>query len=137
MSEPFMDRRRILYSLVALDRPLDTVLVELAEVPWDSGEDHVTLQPDHVIEMLSRFQSGRLGAEDVEKWANAIEGRDDIGFADESGALLKATIFDLANPELQGTLTNEAATQLVERLRAGRSERPPGAGHRSSGSCWL
>ncbi len=128
MSEPTMVRRRILQSLVEMDRSLDSVLGELAGVAWDSEEELVTLQPAHVIEILIRFQSARLGAEDVERWANAIEGRDDIGFADESRALLKETIFDLANPDLQGALTTEAAARLVERLRAVRSEGTPGGG---------
>jgi hypothetical protein len=111
-----------------LDRPLDTVLVELAGVAWDSEEELVTLQPAHVIEVLSRFQSARLSAEDVERWANAIEGRDDIGCEDESRALLKETMFDLANPDLQGALTTEVAARWVERLRAVRTESTPGAG---------
>jgi hypothetical protein len=122
MSESSVDRRRILRSLLELDRPLDAVLGDLAGVAWDSEEELVILQPGHVIDMLNRFKSGRYGTEDVERWANAIEGRDDIGLKDESRALLKEAIFDLANPDLQGALTIEVAERWVERLSAVRGE---------------
>src|SRR5688572_27360607 len=101
MSEAFMDRMRVLRSLLELDRPIDIVLGDLAAVAWDSEEELVILRPAHVIEILNRFRSGRVGAQDVERWANANEGRDDIGFEDDSRALLKEAIFCLANPDLQ------------------------------------
>lgn len=122
-----MDRHQILRSLLELDRPLDTVLEELAGVAWDGEEELVALQTAHVVEVLNRFKSGRFGAEDVEKWANAIEGRDDIGFEEEVAALLKQAHFDLANPVLQDGLTTEVAERWIERLHAGRRD------HRTSG----
>jgi hypothetical protein len=50
--------------------------------------------------------------EGLVEWANAIEGRDDIAVA--AGSDVGAVIFDLANPELQGRVTHEHASQLVE-----------------------
>ena len=71
-----------------------------------------------MIEILRRFKSGGLDAEDVENWANAIEGRDDIGFGDDNYGILKEVIFSLANPGLKGALTAKIADCWIERLDA-------------------
>lgn len=117
MSEPNVDRQRVLRSLLELNRTLESVLGELVGISWDADEEVVILHPEHVIEVLKRFQGGRLRAEDVERWANAIEGRDDIGVEVASRVVLNEAIFDLANPKLQGALTREVAEQWVERLQ--------------------
>lgn len=130
MSAPSLNRQQILGSLLKLDRPLVVVLRDLAGVAWDSEEELVTLRPAHLIEILSRFKSGGLDAEDVENWANAIEGRDDIEFGDDDHGTLKEVLFNLANPELEGPLTAETAEGWVERLNAVRGQegrRPDGA----------
>jgi hypothetical protein len=48
-------------------------------LPWDSDEELVTLTPEHLARMLERFLSGDLTSSDLDRRANAIEGRDDIG----------------------------------------------------------
>jgi hypothetical protein len=110
------DQRRALRSLLELDQPLDAVLRRLATFGWDSDEELVTLRPAHVIHVLKTFQDGEYVAGDVERWANAVEGRDDIGLDDEAAPLLKEAIFDLANPSLQGAITPEAASTWIARL---------------------
>lgn len=82
----------------------------------------MTLTPDHVIRMLERFLSGELTSGDLERWANAIEGRDDIGLDTDAADALKDVIFELANPTLQGATTEESARAWVTRLRSGSSQ---------------
>lgn len=118
MSAPTLDRQQILRSLLKLDRPLEVVLRDLASVTWDSEEELVTLRPADPVQILSRFKSGGLDAEDVENWANAIEGRDDIGILDDDQGTLKEAIFHLANPDLHGPLTAETAERWIKRLTA-------------------
>lgn len=120
MNQVISDRAQILRSALELDRPLANVLSELAQLPWDSELAPVTLEPAHVIGILNRFKSGSLNAQDVETWANAIEGRDDIAFPPESSVALKEAIFELANPDLQGALTAETADRWIARLNSGR-----------------
>jgi hypothetical protein len=45
------------------------------------------LSVGHATNILNRFVTGRIPAVEVENWANAVEGRDDIGFdsAEENG----------------------------------------------------
>lgn len=116
MNQVISDRAQILRSALELDRPLENVLSELAQLPWDSELAPVTLEPAHVIGILHRFKSGSLNAQDVETWANAIEGREDIAFHPESRAALKEAIFELANPDLQGALTAETVDRWIAYL---------------------
>ena len=120
-----VERLRILQSLLELDGPLEKILSELTSLGWDSEEELVTLQPQHVMEILSRFKSGVLDAKDVERWANVVESREDVRLDPESRGVLKAAIFELANPVLQGPITVENTERVIERLRvAGRRKDP-------------
>jgi len=77
---------------------------------------------------LRRFKSGGLSAQQAESWANVIEGREDIGVESDNRELLNEAIFDLANPDLQGSLTTAAAERWIERLSAIRVQTDPTRG---------
>ncbi|WP_050726935.1 hypothetical protein [Vulgatibacter incomptus] len=116
MSQIEGERQRVLRSLLELDGPLGEVLYVLAALPWDCDEEVVTLLPRHVVRTLERFSIGSLSAGEVERWADSIEGRDDIGLDAECRDTLKEVVFFLANPVLEGVLTNEGARRWIERL---------------------
>lgn len=116
------DRRVIaLRRLLEGAAPLDTAIAVIGTLPWDSTEELVMLLPEHVIKMLERFLSGELASSDLERWANAIEGRDDIGLDADASDALEEVIFELANPTLQGATTAESARAWVTRLGSGSS----------------
>ena len=69
--------------------------------PTDS-EVLIYAGPGHLLSVLRRFETGEIGAAEVEEWANAIEIRDDIGFEAESDDVVRDVIHVLANPELAG-----------------------------------
>ncbi|MNT14703.1 hypothetical protein D3C72_1497180 [compost metagenome] len=77
----------------------------------------VNLERQHMGNVLHRFLLGELEAQEVEDWANAIEGREDIGREAGFEDLVNAMLFDLANPLLNQTLTKETAAAWVEKLR--------------------
>lgn len=112
------ERLLTLRSLLEGAAPLDAAIGALGALPWDSDEELVTLTPEHVIRMLERLLSGELTSGDLEQWANAIEGRDDIGLDADASDALKEVIFELANPSLQGATTAESARAWVGRLRS-------------------
>jgi len=59
--------------------------------------------------MLEAFTNSEIEPQHLEKWANAIECRDDVGFASEA---LKEVIHELANPLLYGPLDTQRAAEL-------------------------
>ena len=108
-------RRTALEDLLALRRSLASVRGRLAEFPWDSEEELVTLRPEHLVAILSRLTAGELSAEEVEDWANAIEGREDVALAGEP---VEQALFHLANPLITEPITLASAAKLVAALQS-------------------
>jgi hypothetical protein len=111
-------RVQALQRLLDGEPPLDATIEAVGALPWDSDEELVTLAPEHVVGMLERFLSGELTSGDLERWANAIEGRDDIGLDTDAADALKEVMFELANPSIQGPTTVESARAWVGRIRS-------------------
>ncbi len=72
------DRSAVLAALIEFSLPLETLKTDLRELPWDSDEEPAEVGPLEVIRVLERFVSEKLKPQEVEGWANLIEGREDI-----------------------------------------------------------
>jgi hypothetical protein len=106
-------RQELLLDLLELKRPIKEIAAALSTYPWDSDSELVLLTPGGISEILRRYVDGNVTAGDVEHWANAIEGRDDIGI--KPGAT-RAILHELANPVLTQPLTPSRATVLFAML---------------------
>ena len=84
-------RAALLYELIQYRRPISQVIHELGPFGWDSDVDLAYLKKQQVCDLLARFIEGdaNVSASDVRDWAEAIEGREDIGFEDGAEELLK------------------------------------------------
>jgi hypothetical protein len=112
-----MDPRSILCDLIEITRPLDEILINLKRLAWDSEVPLVTLEQRHLASVLRRYRDGNLSGEAVEIWANAIEGRDDIGY--EPDTIAGRLLFELANPRLTARLTPARASELLDLISEG------------------
>lgn len=110
MSEQSDARRRaeVLRGLVTLAVPVAEAAGALGGFGWDSDELVVLTRAD-AARVLRRFLDGRLGADEVARWADVLEGRDDVGREDGFGARLNEFLFEMATPEVAGPLTEEVA----------------------------
>ena len=111
-------RAALLRDLVRGSRPIADLSKELAAFEWDSEEELVTVDRSDVSDLLQDYIAGHRSGSDVRAWAEAIEGRDDIGLAATYEEALRDTIFELANPELSHALTPLLAQHLLRRLQA-------------------
>lgn len=111
-----VDRAEALRDLVQLRTPVRTAADRLKSFPWDSDVHVVVLTRADARRLLDSYVRGELTASAVEAWANAVEGRDDIGFELGFEGLLKQFLFDLATPELATPLTHGTATDWLSRL---------------------
>lgn len=109
-----MDRRTILASLLAFDRPLSELNDALDGLEW-SDEPVETLRRKHIAAVVRRFASATLTAGEVEAWASLVESREDLGFEPRHEEAIADALFDLGNPDLQGAL-NEIVDDLLEAL---------------------
>ncbi len=78
----------LLNSLLKFNKSLSTILPELNSFSWDSEQALVILERQDVANILHHYLSGKLSSADVENWADAIEGREDIVEQGEFEAIL-------------------------------------------------
>jgi hypothetical protein len=108
-------RQEAVADVVHRRRPLIEAVMTLRRYPWDCEEELVELGPNVLRSALTDFLAGFISAADLEDWANAVEGRDDIAFV-PSGVV--DVVAALANPLLYEPLTRETALQLLHDVDA-------------------
>lgn len=109
-------RLEIVEQLLECSVPLDDLVAELRSFGWDYEGEQAELNRKHLNNVLKRFLGGELSADDVERWANLAEGREDICFEAGIEEALEDILHQLANPVLVGRLTKERANEMLERL---------------------
>jgi hypothetical protein len=119
-----MERQAVLNSLLAFDQPAASIAGKLSRFAWDADSPVVTLTSTHAEAVLQRFVRSTLSKEDVERWANLLESREDVALALEQEAVLRLLVFELANPKITRALTREVAAEWIRELRAPST--PPG-----------
>lgn len=117
------ERVKLLRRLLALGQPTADLVASLSQLGWDSTElVHMTTNDARAV--LQRVLAGELSAEIVEEWANAIEGRDDIGFYPPC---LNDMVFELANPTLVRPVLETAKKWEHSLTEAAQTPEPPPA----------
>lgn len=112
-----MDRREeLLRRLVSFERPLAPIARELRGHGWDADCEIVRVSAADVVSAIRELMSGAARSEELEEWANALEGREDLACSEA----VKRVIFELANPVLEGAITAERTSALLVTL--GESE---------------
>lgn len=99
-----MNRQNALENLIQLKLPTDQAVSALAQFEWDSEIELVSLEAAQIQNVLLLFKQGVVSAAEVEAWANAIEGRDDIKVP---SSLVSEALHELANPLLTQLLSIE------------------------------
>lgn len=110
-------RKAALEDLIHLRVSIDDAAKRLRGFNWDSAPNLAMLSPATVVEVLDRYLSGNVSAEEIERWAAAIEVRPDIEYPPLFDSVLKELFFELANPEINRPLSPETAREWCERLR--------------------
>jgi hypothetical protein len=113
-------RRDLLVRLLA--EPTEAAEIEraLAAHGWDAEEALVVLGVDELRRVLDAVADGSLRPDQARSWAEAIEGRDDVGRPPATRAAVNDLLHILANPELEGPLDRERAGVLAARLPGAR-----------------
>jgi hypothetical protein len=110
-------RRQVVNHLVQWSMPLAEIEEHLKRFPWDSDQGVLAIcTREHAARALERFLEGAVSAEDLSRWADTINLRDDIGYEPVSGRKVQRMIFELANPEAFDPVTPETARSWLERL---------------------
>ena len=117
MAEPrLIQRRNAIHALLGFEGTLEQLKTSLGAFRWDSEKELVLLSVAHLGKTLEKYLGGSLSTEEVEEWANLIEGRDDIGFDPSNREVIRDVLYELANPLLTRPLTPETACAIAEQL---------------------
>ncbi len=111
-----IDRKTALEELIDLKIPLNIAIHQIGMFEWDSEEELVLMGRRHIVKILQDFIQGKLSKKEILSWANAVEGRDDIGIDVEVNDIVSDAIFTLANPEISEDLTKETALKIIHRF---------------------
>ena len=104
-------RRLVEYAL-----PIEPVIAELSAYPWDCDSPLFVITPAHVASVLERYLAGELTAEQIERWGNLVEMRDDLDLAEHAYEAIREVIHELANPLLTEPLSKESAFRMRHAL---------------------
>jgi len=110
-------RQHTLLDLLYYRVPTKVAVQQLSSFSWDSENTLAVLTREQVAHMLAFYLDNKISAEELEAWANAVEGRDDIGFENEYEEDLQETIHQLANPLLTLPITPENTNHILEALK--------------------
>ena len=83
------ERIQALRNLICLLEPVADAIHDLREFPWDSDDELVTLTSADLVRVLDLYLEGKLKSTEVEGWAEAIEGRDDVAYEHRADDTLK------------------------------------------------
>lgn len=106
-------RERAVADPVHLRGDLAASIAELRAYPRDCNEDLVGLGPPDLRRVLEAFLAGEVSADDPERWVNAVEAREDIGFRPQE---IIDLMTELANLLLFDQLTCDSVSKVLMRL---------------------
>jgi hypothetical protein len=109
-------RTHLLTDLLSYSRPLEQTVLSLRQFSWDADIALVTLNRHHIIQILQRYLRHDLVQSDVEAWANAVEGREDVSYEFGYEDVLQEIVHILANPILTSPLNDKLAERLLQKL---------------------
>jgi hypothetical protein len=112
------NRKNILTDLVYINGNLSELQNELSQYSWDIDEPILIISELHFSDILKRGIENKITFEDIEKWANIIECREDLDFENEK---MQEIIFELASPEINGKITKESLKKMFVELQSQKS----------------
>lgn len=107
-------RLMLVEQLLAHPESLDDVARQLRNFAWDFSGPGVLITRAAVCNAIALAVNGALTSDQLERWANAIECRDDIEYPDDDP--LREVIDGLSNPIVHGDLEVGTLKRLLSRL---------------------
>jgi hypothetical protein len=106
------NRIKLIKKIISYKDVTDKIFADLLSYKWDFEENPALLDANDIARVLKLYLDQKITAQDIEKWANFLECRDDV-HAHESIADI---LFELANPDIEGELTESRAKSILLEL---------------------
>ena len=100
---------KILEDLVKADKPMRELRQIVFSMEWDETDSIVTLKNQDICRILEKFIRSQINESELQLWGELIECREEIYFVENFKELIKDFIFEISNPEINGTFTRGKA----------------------------
>lgn len=108
-----MDRVEALIQIVRFGEKRELAYSALASIPFDSEVALVKVTKEDLANVLNKFLRSEITADELELWANFIECRDDLNYAE-----IEDYIYAVANPVLVGEIDIMKINKMIKLLNA-------------------
>lgn len=111
-SQKNLNRTNLIKKIISYEDVTDQAFAELSSYEWDFDGNPVSFGAQDIRHILKLYLDKKISAQDIDKWANFLECRDDV----EPHVSIAEILFELANPDIQGELTEARAKALLLKL---------------------
>lgn len=118
MNPRISSRVSALKDLVELRRPIAESMLALAQFGWDSQVELIELSLLDFVRVLDNYLNGSLTSEEVEMWAEALIGRDDVGLQKGAEDVLRTAMFEYSTPTIHEPITPISAAAWRARFES-------------------
>lgn len=109
-------RLSLVRELLEMTTPLANSVGKLSAMTWDYDGEGIEMTTSHLAGALQRYLRGEVSEAEIERWANQIEGRDDVRIEACSAKVIEEILYELANPLLTRPFDRIRAAQLLSSL---------------------
>ena len=85
----------------------------LSRFSWDYKGEPVLLTRKDVEVVLMSYLEGRLSSDDLEKWADHLELREDVAYEIGHQEWINLVLWTLSDQQLNGAISTATASQLL------------------------
>lgn len=111
-----MERQDAVLELVDWRGALTDLRAALQDFPWDCEHSLVVLRPEHICRAIDRFLKDEVSAKELEDWAEAVEGREDIEYLASHSEIISEALFQLSTPEANVPISKLSAGRWLHEL---------------------
>ncbi|MCI5060220.1 MAG: hypothetical protein MRY79_04020 [Alphaproteobacteria bacterium] len=107
-------RKKMLGNFINFEGDLQQISKQILEHGWDYEGDPVIITKENVRNVLQNYIEGKITSEDVQKWADFLEVREDVDYFEHDEDVLSQIIHELANPDIEGVLSLDRAKNVLK-----------------------
>lgn len=109
-------RIALVKELANYEKPINETLEKLSKFEWDFDGQSYLMKTEILKCVLQRYIAGAVSEGNLEDWANALEGREDIKYANPKKDIVKEIIYELANPTLVGKVNVKKCNNYLKMI---------------------
>lgn len=108
-----MSRTEALNQIITFGEFRNSAFSQLLQFGFNTEIEHFKVTKSMLADVLNKYLSDVISADDLDEWANFIECRDDIDYS-----LIEGYVYALANPELMGDISKHKILKMLQMLNS-------------------